>query len=253
MTTRVNVESDWIGWARHACVTCLRHTTFCIDEQRALRLAAPDRADKIVAEGLRWPGYLGTRYSTGGILSVGIVHTDFATAGLLAHPAVPTAIAAHLQWVAGQIGDREWLDAIRSMYRAGLGDGGWTVRHQHAFYWRALGEDVDSIAYVNAVRCQWPGDQPRMEVTARCLTDVPLEPLLALLKPRLVLSNSAAVRELCESCGYQAMYIFQRNGQNLAEVTVQGPKGQTSIERRASRATVANSLCRIGLRREDAR
>ena len=70
---------------------------------------------------------------------------------------------------------------------------GWDVATYHHQYWDGLGETVRSVAYVNAMRCQYPGDQAPQRVQKECLAALPLTELVSVLKPRLVLSNSEPV------------------------------------------------------------
>ena len=166
----------------------------------------------------RWPGYLGTSYRTGGILSVGIVHTDFSTAGLRGGEEARRAVEAHLAWYEGRLEDPDWLRTLHSMYRAGLSwPGGWSVAKHHSFYWSRLGESVDSVAYVNAMRCQWPGAGPPERIVDDCVTSCSLFALVNAIKPRLVISNSRPAFERLR-LSVPTLYVHQLNGRNLVAV-----------------------------------
>jgi len=227
------VEEAWVKWASAICRTGDDHQPVCVGAQDQLRVASETRWNQIVAPGLRWPGYLGRDYERGGVLSVGIVYTSFATGGLVIAPEVPAALAAHEAWTTGNMSDGDWLAAIRSMYRKGLtwrrnAKIGWDVATFHHQYWDGLGESVDSVAYVNAMRCQYPGDQPSPTVQNRCLAELPLTDLITVLEPRLVLSNSEQAKKQLEAI-VPTLYINQRGGGNLRQTDLVAPAGVATI------------------------
>jgi hypothetical protein len=115
------------------------------------------------------------------------------------------------------------------MYRAGLAwPGGWSVAKHHSYYWLGLGESVDSIAYVNAMRCQWPGDGPPGRVVAQCANSLPLAGLVEALCPRLVISNAQSVFDQLNRA-VPTLYVHQLNGRNLRAVEVAGSRGAVTI------------------------
>ena len=174
------------------------------------------------------------------------------TGGLARAPEVPAAVLAHERWIRGDIGDNEWLPVVRAMYRRGLTHpGGWNVAKHHSYFWSQLGETVDTIAYVNAARCQWPGAQPTDKVVKACLERLPLTPLIRLLRPRLVLSNSFPVFEQLTSV-VPTLYIHQLNGRNLlaAMISTEAESVTVGIGRREP---TVQALMAAGLSHDSAR
>lgn len=244
-----DVEQAWLAWARRLFRNDA-HRAPCVAAQDKLRVTNKPMWNGIVAPGLRWPGYLGPDYRRGGILSVGIVHTSFATGGMATGTEVPAALAAHVAWTAGTLPDADWLTAMRAMYRKGLSwqraaGIGWDVATYHHQYWKGLGETVDSVAYVNAMRCQYPGDQPTENVRKECLAALPLTDLISVLQPRLVLSNSKLAQEQLQQV-VPTLYINQRGGANLRTVDIDIPSGHATIAIGTLPDTVA-ALVRAGL------
>lgn len=220
-----DLTAAWVQAARTVCSIDDGHRSACRSAQGKLRRVSEERWSKIVKPGLRWPGYLGARYEAGGLLSIGIVHTDFSTAGLREAAEVSTALQAHQAWADGRLDDQSWLAALRVMYRSGLSwPGGWSVAKHHSFYWKALGESVDEIAYVNAMRCQWPGSGPGDGVVGECVRALSLHGLVGILRPRLVISNSRpAFDELLGTV--PVIYVHQLYGRNLEAVRVDDVRG----------------------------
>ncbi len=223
------LTDSWVEWARTLSCATDAHAQCCVEEQDPLRKLDEQRWMKIVQPGLRWPGYLGTAYEPGGILSIGIVHTDFATAGLRDSHEVPKAVQGHQAWSEGAVDNAPWLRGLTSMYRQGLSwPGGWSVAKHHSYYWKELGESVDSIAYVNAMRCQWPGSKPSDSVVRRCISALPLDRVVALLRPRLVIANAKPAFDQLQGTT-AVLYVHQLNGRNLERVAVGGPTGSVTV------------------------
>jgi len=240
-----SVQTAWVAWARHVAGAQDVHRNTCVQAQTKLRAVSEDRWSRIAEPGLRWPGYLGRNYQRGGVLSVGIIHTGFASAGLKTAPEVSAAVGAHQRWVHGDLNDDEWLAATRSMYRRGLRKGGWDVASNHRFYWEQLGETVDSVAYTNAARCQWPGKRPTDRVINECLRALPLTDLLDVLQPRLVLCNSAgAVEQLAPHV--PVVYVHQLRGTTVGRHTIIGPARTVVVEPDTRRGATTKALIDAG-------
>ncbi len=108
------------------------------------------------------------------------------------------------------------------MYAAGLGPGGWSVASGYRDAWRQLGDDAESIAYVNAARCQRFGMKPPKALYAECLTAMPLDPLLEVLSPRLVLTTSPSMhtRWAARDDELPVVYFHQMYGTLVRSVTI---------------------------------
>lgn len=154
---------------------------------------------------LRWPGYLGRSYAPGGVLCVATVHRDFESNG--AGSGVRGDIAGGTRaWKAGRATDSEYLECVRRGYEAGLRK--WVVGGNFGTALAALGVAVESIAYVNAARCQYPENldhlDPEMKAQVRaagtktkaallklCQRDYPIRGLVDMLIPSVLLFGSA--------------------------------------------------------------
>lgn len=170
----------------------------------------------------------------GRILSVGIVHTDFSTAGLRGGDEVRRAVAAHLAWHEGRVEDPDWLRTLHSIHRAGLSwPGGWSVATHHSFHWTRLGKSVNSVAYVNAKRCQWPGAGPPERIVDDCVTNCSLFTLVNTIKSRLVISKSRPAFERLRA-SVPTLYVHQLNGRNL--IAVELAAGSDSVTIRPGRS-----------------
>lgn len=224
MTVGPEWLEHWMAWACEV-VSDIDHARRC---DRIRSTARPDalRPDEVAADApdLRWPGVVGEHYEPGGLLCISNVHTRFQSAGLKgAADLVSSTVEAHRSWSAGRLDDERWLTALRAMYRAGLSPGGWRVGSGYRAAWAQLGEDADTIAYVNAARCQWDGLNPPRALYDVCLRDLPLDPLLSILCPRLVLTTSAAVHERWSALDeVPVVYFHQLNGTLLRPVDLPG-------------------------------
>ena len=213
---------EWITWAR-ATVHNEAHNNWCDAlRQRARPGATMPADDGADAPDLRWPGYVGTHYARDGILCVSNIHTRFQSGGLRAASSlVRHTVAAHRGWIDGTVDDVTWLNAIRTMYHAGLQRGGWRVASGYRIAWARLGEDAESIAYVNAARCQWAGMSPPGALYNECLDELPLEPLIYILRPRLVLTTSPALYERWIGRDeIPVVYFHQLNGTLLRPLAI---------------------------------
>lgn len=155
---------------------------------------------------LRWPGYLGRDYRSGGVLCVATVHRDFETNG--AGPGVRAGIVEATRGLRDRIlSDVEYLNLVRRGYEAGLAK--WVVGGHLGRTLGALGVPLSAIAYVNAARCQVPENwshlpdkaarsaakatcnQIKEAVLCRCWVDYPVTNLVAMLRPSFVLFANA--------------------------------------------------------------
>jgi len=138
------------------------------------------------------------------VLCVATVHRDFESNG--AGASVRADIAGGTRaWKAGVIGDAEYLEKVRAGYEAGLRR--WVVGGNLGTALAALGVAVESIAYVNAARCQYPENLNHLDTDARatvraagartktallklCQRAYPVGRLLDMLEPAAVLFGS---------------------------------------------------------------
>jgi hypothetical protein len=240
---------EWIGWARSVVDDCA-HAAVCDGIRDRARPGAaipnPDGAD---APDVRWPGYIGANFRPGGVLCVSNIHTRFQSGGLASAGALVTsALDAHRQWTRRELDDVQWLARVRAMYAAGLGPGGWSVASGYREAWRQLGENAESIAYVNAARCQWSGVKPPKTLYAECLTAMPLDPLLDILSPRLVLTTSPSVHARWTGRGeLPVVYFHQMYGTLVRSVTIRDVAGTTRhLPERARAVKWAEVLAEAG-------
>lgn len=245
MATQADLETSFLAYAR-SVIRATSHEAAC---RRACGHIPPDTVE---APYLRWPGYLGREYQRGGLLCVSHVHTRFASGGLAAMNAlIQRAVAATVGWREGTSDDAEWLDATRAMYVCGLGDRGWTVGKHYRTAWAELGEDEHSIAYVNAARCQYLGSPPARLIRT-CLADLPLRPLIDILRPRLVLTTVRQISVESRLLGVPSVYFHQRNGWNLRDVELRSAQGVPFTLVPAPASEWAAALAACGFRRQDA-
>jgi hypothetical protein len=242
----------WIDWAR-LIVDDSAHAAVCDGIRDRVRPgAASPSADGADAPDLRWPGYVGAAYRPGGVLCVSNIHTRFQSGGLAsAEGLVTSALDAHRHWTRHEMDDAEWLASVRAMYAAGLGPGGWSVAGGYREAWRQLGEDAHSIAYVNAARCQWFGMKPPKALYAECLTAMPLDPLLDILSPRLVLTTSPSVHARWAARDeLPVVYFHQMYGTLVRSVTIRDVTGTARcLAERVRAAEWAEALADAGYAR----
>lgn len=202
MSERLDLEQEWLAYAR----TLLHdedHLRECAEAGGSPSSPLLDPMCSLDPD-LRWPGYLGRSYRKGGVLCIATVHRDFESNG--AGASVRADIAGGTRaWKSGAIGDSEYLETVRSGYEVGLQR--WAVGGNFGTALAALEVPIESIAYVNAARCQYPEKVDHLDSVARvevraagartkaallklCQRDYPVGQLVDMLTPSVVLFGS---------------------------------------------------------------
>ena len=254
-----DVEAAWLTYSR-AVLGDDEHRRQCT------RLGGSPAHPGVDSSTLRWPGYLGVDARIGEcVLVVSNIHRDFASAGVSA-TLRDRLIEVTDAWSRGLCGDDEYLAAVRAVYETGLAR--WTVGRHVRHVTTALGHSARQIAFTNAARCQFPEVPPpvpaagrvKRQLQALCLQRFPVDRLVEILEPLLVLFTSTEAFELHTSSGRTAgrsvpmILMHQLNGRLLREVDLgetripaPSPREEwvpqlvdalrTSVDRRSTRAT----------------
>jgi hypothetical protein len=217
------LDDGWLDYAREV-VGDGTHRALCE------RAGGSPEHPGVDATDVRWPGYLGERVMRGtGLLCVGNIHRDFASGNLRSWHR-DQLVDATRGWRDGSVDDASYLAAVRRVYLAGLS--GWRVGLHIGHVVEALGLDLLQVAYVNAARCQYPEVPPTMAAAPQikvrlqrlCLQRFPVDRLVRLLDPRLVLFTSTtaydAAVELEGSLGVTTVCMHQLNGLLARPLTI---------------------------------
>ncbi len=201
------LEQRWVDYARKVLEDTAHHQE-CRDRGGSPEDAFLDPGATLDPD-LRWPGYLGRRYSWRGVLCVATVHRDFDSNG--AGPQVRADIVDGTRGLAeGSLTGGQYLEIVRRGYEAGLGR--WVVGSNLGGALSLLDMPIDAIAYVNAARCQFPEDFGHLELNLReqakatgrkvkrslvklCLAQFPVSDLIDLLDPSVVIFASMPAYE----------------------------------------------------------
>lgn len=196
-------ESVWLDWARPIVrmQTCQPdHFEWC---RSVLGPAEyPDIPEDPAGDpGLRWPGYVGERWQPDkGVLFVGSVHSDFRKNGRQQGDAdrvrvVAGMVEANRKWrncsADTAEGNSEYLAATRHAYSSLIP--GWSRDGAFGEVRRALGDDVDEIAWTNLVHCRaQPRKTPAVEykLQRECSGikgEFPIGRLIAAIRPAAIL------------------------------------------------------------------
>jgi hypothetical protein len=198
------LETAWLEYAREVVEDGEHHSTCASRGGSDASLGfAPD---------VRWPGYLGRDYRRGGVLWLANVHTSFATAGLGPRFA-QTADESVRRWRGRFDSDETFLDGLRNTYEIGLAT--WTVGGWPRRALERLGVPIAAVAYSNAARCQ--ATDTGIELQRHCLKRWPVQRLLDLLEPDLVLLTSKTTLDATASSTWRCPVaaFSQRNGRLL--------------------------------------
>ena len=135
----------------------------------------------------RWPGYLGSRYHSGGVLLVGAIHN----ADRLFTPEILALGDEVKKWVGAPRtpeSDRRYLASVRAGYTASarlwaLNGNVWKRFDKLLAY---LGIDMEQVAFTNLAKCFCPVGENDTRFVKACLARYPLGELIKDIQPKAV-------------------------------------------------------------------
>ena len=199
------IEAEWLVYARsvvlgdHHTGTCVRSGGGCLESGGAPQL--------------RWPGYIGPLYKSGGLLLVGNVHRNFASGGVPEW--VPSLLIRTTQALrrdpTGH--SRAYLSDIRRAYERGLtGDelGTWKVARPFDYLLRGLGMVWEEVVYTNASKSQLIPGADLGRLVHGCLDEWPVDELADRVGASVVITCSSIARDRLLDKGFAFEYFPQR-------------------------------------------
>lgn len=143
----------------------------------------------------RWPGYIGTNYSSGNPIFVSNIHRNFDSGGLTEDVSIVRDFSsANENWKsAGRSisGDNQFLVSTALNYERGLKS--WNVGSVMRKYLRASGMHWSDVAYLNVAKCQSMDAGSKLQDL--CIRRWPIERLVDALRPSVIVTCSIKIRD----------------------------------------------------------